>query len=170
MSSEFVNQVFLSGFPSEPGGGGYPYSYAIQRASALYRSVRVSASLGKLRSLIFHKDNRLLVLPELGDISNLHSSGVKPVHIKEICGSEGRCRDFDAHFRPIGSHIKERWIRIATLIILGVYLPAVDLFKVSDRYYVRDGNHRVSVMKAMGVHYIDSHVVEIAARNSLGSE
>lgn len=162
MSSEFINQVFFSGFPSEPSGGGYPYSYAIQRASALYRSARASASFGMLRSSILRKDNRLLVLPELGDISNLHSSGVSPVPMDKIIGSEGRCMDFDARFRPIRNHTRERWIRIATLVILGVYLPAVDLIKVSDRYYVRDGNHRVSVFRAMGVHFIDSHVIEIS--------
>ena len=43
----------------------------------------------------------------------------------------------------------------------GVELPAVSLYKIGDSYFVRDGNHRVSVAKFHKAAVIDAEVVEI---------
>ena len=40
-------------------------------------------------------------------------------------------------------------------------LPPVDLWKISDVYFVRDGNHRVSVARWMGQRHIDAFVTEL---------
>jgi hypothetical protein len=40
-------------------------------------------------------------------------------------------------------------------------LPPVELFKVGEVYFVRDGNHRVSVARARGQDFIDAQVTEI---------
>jgi hypothetical protein len=40
-------------------------------------------------------------------------------------------------------------------------LPAVSLYKIGEAYFVRDGNHRVSVARYHGVVEIDAEVVEI---------
>jgi hypothetical protein len=37
----------------------------------------------------------------------------------------------------------------------------VELFKVGQGYFVRDGNHRVSVARAHGQEFIDAYVIEI---------
>lgn len=92
---------------------------------------------------------------------NMHTLGILPVSIFQIRGSEGRSSDFDTAFRPLHRHIRQRWVQIASLIIMGVYLPAVELIKIGDDYYVRDGNHRISVMRYMGVQFIDSRVIEV---------
>jgi len=39
-------------------------------------------------------------------------------------------------------------------------LPPVELIRVGDEYYVRDGNHRVSVARAFGQPYIEALVTE----------
>lgn len=163
MSSEFVNREFLAGYTSGPTGDGQPYAYAIQRSLALYRSVRFSAGIGRLWARVRRTDNHLHVMPGLGVAANLHSLGVKPVPIAQIRGSEGRSRDFDRFFRPIGRHTRERWVRIAALVIMGTYLPAIEVIYSGEHYYVRDGNHRVSVFRAMGVHFIDAHVTALDA-------
>lgn len=39
-------------------------------------------------------------------------------------------------------------------------LPPVDLYKIKDKYYVVDGNHRVAAAKEIGQIYIDAYVTE----------
>jgi hypothetical protein len=58
----------------------------------------------------------------------------------------------------------ERWSRVDSAYHEGVELPAVSLYKVGDEYYVRDGNHRVSVARYHGAAAIDAEVVEIRGR------
>jgi hypothetical protein len=43
-------------------------------------------------------------------------------------------------------------------------LPAVSLYKIGEHYFVRDGNHRVSVARFHGAAAIDAEVVEIRGR------
>ena len=42
-----------------------------------------------------------------------------------------------------------------------VTLPPVDLYKIGDVYFVRDGNHRVSVARQLGQVDIDAYVTEL---------
>ncbi len=86
----------------------------------------------------------------------LHLNGV--MQLARIVGSEGRSEDFDGHFRPQRTHNRERWIRVASAWLQGLALPAVQLVQVGDAYYVRDGNHRVSVARAFGQESIDAEV------------
>lgn len=161
MFSEFNNPEFLLGHQVLPSSTVENAAYAIRRALLLYRYVRISAHIGKMWAALRRVDNQLLTLPELGDWANCHSLGIYPAPIARIVGSEGRTCDFDSAFRPIVDHCKDRWVRIATLIILGSYLPAIELIRVGGDYYVRDGNHRVSVFRALGVDYIDAQVTEL---------
>ena len=46
-------------------------------------------------------------------------------------------------------------------MIESVELPPVELFKIGDIYFVRDGNHRVSVARQQGQNYIDAYVTEL---------
>ncbi len=108
--------------------------------------------------------SRLMDLSQLREhnsIVNSHLLGIQPVDINCIVGSENRADDFDDHFLPVKNHNSERWIKIAELMLLNVPLPAVDLIKVNDVYYVRDGHHRISVAKHFGQKNIDAIVTEM---------
>jgi hypothetical protein len=87
--------------------------------------------------------------------------GQQEVPIDHIVGSEGRYRDFDRAFLPIQSDTTERWINIGTARYSDVYLPPVELYKIGDVYFVKDGNHRISVAREHGQLFIDAHVTEI---------
>ena len=87
--------------------------------------------------------------------------GIQTVEVEKITGSVGRCRDFDASFLPLRTSMVDRWGRVDRAYHRGVELPAVSLYKVGEAYFVRDGNHRVSVAKYHGVVAIDAEVVEI---------
>ncbi len=90
-----------------------------------------------------------------------HYMGVRDVPLDQIVGSVGRYKDFTATFLPKHSKMVERWSRVyaATNSLEG--LPPIELYKVGDAYFVRDGNHRVSVAHELGSKTIQAHVVEL---------
>jgi hypothetical protein len=51
-----------------------------------------------------------------------------------------------------------RWVNIATAILQGEFLPPVDLIRVGETYFVRDGHHRISAARALGQKEIDAVV------------
>jgi hypothetical protein len=87
--------------------------------------------------------------------------GMRTVEVEKITGSVGRYRDFDGSFLPHKKSMIERWGRVDRAYHQGVELPAVSLYKIGDAYFVRDGNHRVSVAKYHKVAAIDAEVVEL---------
>jgi hypothetical protein len=87
--------------------------------------------------------------------------GMRIVEVNKITGSVGRCRDFDGSFLPLRGSMADRWSRIDRAYHKGDELPAVSLYKIGEAYFVRDGNHRVSVARYHGVAAIDAEVVEI---------
>ena len=87
--------------------------------------------------------------------------GMRIVEVEKITGSVGRYRDFDGSFLPRKKSMAQRWNRVDRAYHQGVELPAVSLYKIGEAYFVRDGNHRVSVARYHGVAAIDAEVVEI---------
>jgi hypothetical protein len=96
--------------------------------------------------------------------------GVQEVPISKIVGSMDRWRDFDRAFLPKQRHTKNRWRRIDEAFYQDIALPAVQLYKVGDIYFVKDGNHRVSVGRERGVEFIDAEVIEAHVRVPLSPE
>ena len=90
-----------------------------------------------------------------------HSLGLQIVPLEKIVGSEGRSRDFDQAFLPRHSHLQKRWISIYKAYYEQATLPPVDLVKLGEVYFVRDGHHRVSVARVWGQDFIDANVIEV---------
>jgi hypothetical protein len=79
--------------------------------------------------------------------------GIRTVEVEKITGSVGRYRDFDESFLPLKASMSDRWSRIDRAYHRGDELPLVSLYKIGDAYFVRDGNHRVSVARYHGGDY-----------------
>lgn len=107
-------------------------------------------------SLISFSDMKKLLKPE-----NECYEGIKTVPVAAIVGSEDRYKDFDKEFFPKNIHLKSRWERIDDAHRKDIILPPINLYELGGLYFVRDGNHRVSVAKAMGVEFIDAEVVSL---------
>ena len=88
--------------------------------------------------------------------------GVRTVEVKKIVGSVNRWQDFDSKFRfKLKSKLAlERYENIVKVMEQGVILPPVVLYKIRDKYYVLDGNHRVAAAKQIGQTYIDAKITE----------
>ena len=95
--------------------------------------------------------------------------GMKIVPIEKIVGSEGRYNDFDNHFFPKSSHLKNRWQHVDEAAIKDIILPPIKVYEISGLYFVRDGNHRVSVAKSRGTEFIDAEVVSLQSEIKLNN-
>src|SRR5579859_1174200 len=98
-----------------------------------------------------------------------HAAGARPVLLDSIVGSVGRYRDFDTAFLPLQSQTKRRWLSINRAHYEDLTLPPVELYKLGETYFVKDGNHRVSVARERGQVYVDATVIEIHAAVPIGS-
>lgn len=94
-------------------------------------------------------------------ITGRRSLGIRTVELARVEGSVGRCRDFDRAFMPVCSCRGERWRRIDRALREGKQRPPVKLYKLGGRYYVEDGNHRVSVSRYRGLPMIEADVTEL---------
>ena len=103
------------------------------------------------------------VIEALGFVSE-RSTGLQVVPLDQIVGSVDRGRDFDRRFRPTSGRSRGRWEQIAAAARRGESFPPVDLVKVGELYFVRDGHHRVSVARALGRTDIDAYVTAVRTR------
>jgi hypothetical protein len=99
--------------------------------------------------------------------------GVQQIPLSQIVGSVGRYKDFTRHFLPRSDSMQERWIKVESLAAEKGWSP-VELYRVGDVYFVKDGNHRVAIANQMGNDTIEAHVwgfleeMPIAPGDSLG--
>jgi hypothetical protein len=91
-----------------------------------------------------------------------HHVGLRTVPIVQITGSENRSRDFDRAFHPLSDKTRDRWLSVMEARLRGVPLSPVELTKVGNTYFVRDGHHRISVANALGEGFIEAVVTERA--------
>jgi hypothetical protein len=140
------------------------------QALRLFNSALRNGRLANLWSRISGRSNGLLDLDGLAHHLNVrgrHYAGVQAVAIDLISGSEGRVHDFDNAFHPLSENTRQRWLSVATARLEGVALPAVELIQIGERYFVRDGHHRISVAYALGETAIDAQVTVWDVRGSL---
>jgi len=119
-------------------------------------------------SKLTRKSNDLLSFQETyreAGAKRQHHLGLRVVPIAKIVGSEGRPLDFDRAFFPRQIHTRDRWLSIDRAYYENRLLPPVELIKVGDKYFVRDGNHRVSVARSRGQEFIDAFVFEVTGRS-----
>ena len=90
--------------------------------------------------------------------------GMQVVPVRQIIGSVDRFRDFNSAFLPLHNHTAGRWKSVDRAYHTDIRLPPIQLYKVGDVYFVKDGNHRVSVAREHGVDFIDAEVIETHVR------
>jgi hypothetical protein len=90
------------------------------------------------------------------------SSGLHAITLDSIVGTaeQAKTRTFDARFRP-GASSRGRWERLWIAGRRGATLPPISVYRLGDRHFVRDGHHRVSVARSLGMAAIDAEVTEL---------
>jgi hypothetical protein len=129
-----------------------------------FRRSVTQAQLSDLLGLITTSDRDLVSYDEV--IARLRArqqiaKGTQMVPLEQIVGSVGRYRDFTRNFLPRAGVNEERWTRLDAALNTMEGFPPVELFKVGEVYFVKDGNHRVSVARANNSTHIEAYVTEI---------
>lgn len=139
-------------------------SYSETTAREDFNRARKNAFFSELFTMFGYQREGLLSLQEVRETLRPRGEtyrGMQTVPIDRIVGSEGRYGDFTRQFLPRYEHLRNRWQRVDMAHLTDIVLPPVSLYEVGGVYFVRDGNHRVSVARTQGVLEIDAEVIAL---------
>jgi hypothetical protein len=128
-----------------------------------FERARQHAFFADLRSILARRARNLIPYHEVRErVSPEGESyrGLQTVPLEQIVGSMDRFQDFNREFFPRQRFTAGRWQNVDRAYYQDVHLPPIQLYKVGDVYFVKDGNHRVSVARERGQQYIDAEVIE----------
>ena len=116
-----------------------------------------------LSAWIQNKNNELLPFEQVLQhmpMRGQHYAGLKQIETDKIIGSVSRFQEFDRVFLPRQTHTRSRWESIDRAYFQDIILPPIEVYKVGKVYFVKDGNHRVSVARERGQMYMDAYVTD----------
>lgn len=141
-----------------------------QQARHHFEEARRQARRAELAARLTGRDSRLLpfetIRAQLRQQNPMYQ-GAQSIEIAKIAGSVGRYQEFTREFMPLNDSLRERWTKIEALAVVRGW-PPVEVYKVGDVYFVKDGNHRVSVARQMGNDTIEAHVWEYPTDIEIG--
>lgn len=100
------------------------------------------------------------VVAALGRVSERYL-GLQTIKLSTVVGTVDSRRDFDRRFRPTSSRVRARWERLALAQRRGEPMPPIDVYRIGDLHFVKDGHHRVSIALTQGQKTIDAYVTEV---------
>jgi len=96
--------------------------------------------------------------------------GLQDIPLDAIVGSVGRYTDFTRSFLPRQDSDEERWARVKVRVTDLGGLPPIEVYQIGETYFVRDGNHRVSVARQVGATHIQAYVTEVRTKVPLSPD
>ena len=137
--------------------------YNFSAIEDFYRAHR-KASLKEIVSTLAGLHSDLLQYDEI--LQKLHArgqsdKGLQEIPLDAIVGTVGRYSDFTKDFLPKRAENKDRWVNVKTAMSGMRGVPAIEVYRVGEAYFVKDGHHRVSVARQMGHKFIQAYVTEI---------
>jgi nucleotide-binding universal stress UspA family protein len=96
--------------------------------------------------------------------------GLQDIPLDAIVGSVGRYNDFTRHFLPRRDSDQHRWARVKAQVTNMGGLPPIEVYQIGEAYFVRDGNHRVSVARELGTPSIQAYVTEVRTKVPLSPD
>jgi nucleotide-binding universal stress UspA family protein len=145
------------------------YSTALQD----YRRARQQAILKDLLSRFTGETTQLLSFDAVRHslrAQNSSERGLMDIPLDSIIGSVNRYDDFTRDFLPKENVIPDRWARVDLAFSKVAGVPPIEVYKIDEVYFVKDGNHRVSVARQIGAKSIQAYVTEIQSRVPLTSD
>ncbi|GAB4533200.1 MAG: universal stress protein [Anaerolineae bacterium] len=96
--------------------------------------------------------------------------GLQDIPLDAIVGSVGRYNDFTRSFLPRRDSDQHRWARVMAQVTDMGGLPPIEVYQIGDAFFVKDGNHRVSVARELGAPTIQAYVTEVQTRVPLSPD
>jgi hypothetical protein len=141
-----------------------------QMARSDFSKLRMRETLTRMLSLLKPQKDEMLSLGDIRSLLRPDSEtyrGMQTVLLEKIVGSEGRYKDFNRAFMPRNDKLMRRWTHVDVAHYQNITLPPIKLFEIGGVYFVRDGNHRVSVAKSQGAEFIDAEVISLSSEIDL---
>ena len=135
-----------------------------------FNKAHTKAFINEIQHLLSPEEANLISLTDVKQMIKSNAEtyiGMKVIPIEKIVGSEGRYKDFDNRFFPKSTHLKNRWQHVDEAALNDITLPPIKVYEIAGLYFVRDGNHRVSVAKTRGTEFIDAEVVSLQSEIKL---
>jgi len=139
-------------------------------AQPRFDDARRAATVHSLLRILARQSTTLVPFHEVR--SRLENAPVIPrgtqiIALDAVVGSVERYRDFTAEFLPRTDALRERWQRLDQATRRMETIPPIDVYKLGEVYFVRDGNHRVSVARFNRLANIEAKVTEIPVKVAL---
>ena len=144
--------------------------YSKTKAEEDFNKAHTKAFINEIQHFLSPEEAKLISLNDVKQLIKASAEtyiGMKVIPIEKIVGSEGRYNDFDNRFFPKSTHLKNRWAHVDEAALNDITLPPIKVYEIAGLYFVRDGNHRVSVAKARGTEFIDAEVVSLQSEIKL---
>ncbi|MGL4649711.1 MAG: hypothetical protein ACRC1H_09915 [Caldilineaceae bacterium] len=129
-----------------------------------FRRSVVQAQMADLLGMISGRNRDLVSYEEVARRVKAYQQieqGTQMIPLGQIVGSVGRYRDFNKEFLPRSNISKDRWTRVDSVLHSMEGYPPIEVYRIGEVYFVRDGNHRVSVARANGLSHIEAYVTEV---------
>jgi hypothetical protein len=141
-----------------------------QKALTHFERARQLADREAFLARLTGKETRLLPFEVIR--SNLRQQnpmyrGLQEVPVCQIIGSVGRYKEFTRSFLPLSDSLKERWVGVESLALTRGW-PPIELYKVGNAYFIKDGNHRTAVARQLQMSTIEAHVWEFPTGVEIG--
>ncbi len=134
----------------------------LNRSAALnsFQDARKRATREQITSLLKGRDAQMIpfdvIRRELRQQNPIYR-GILNIPLTAIVGSVGRYHEFTRHFLPLEDSLADRWIGVSKLAHEAGW-PPIEVYQVGQVYFVKDGNHRVSVAQQLSTGTIEAHV------------
>ena len=129
-----------------------------------FRTARRKATFERILSRLSGRSPDLLSYEQVRQ--QLHAvetprQELREIPLTSIVGSLGRYNDFTRSFLPIYESSRERWARVKGVSESAVGFPPIEVYQIGEAYFVKDGNHRVSVARQADAETIQAYVTEV---------
>lgn len=147
----------------------HEYSSALADFERARRQAALQQTLARLRG----ESVELLKYDEVRKqlkVTGTSQRGIQDIPLDAIVGSVGRSGDYTRNFMPIQDSDEDRWARVKTAFLSMTGVPPIEVYQLGDAYFVKDGNHRVSVARELGNKTIEGYVTEVRTRVPLSAD
>jgi len=146
---------------------------ALNAALADFQRARRHADVRAVLALLGRADERLLSYEDVRRRLRAIESPVRTLEdipLDAIVGSVGRYQDFTREFLPLVDEDRGRWVGVKLAMTGLEGVPPIEVYRLGDAYFVKDGNHRVSVARQLGSKYIQAYVTPVHVRVPFGPD
>jgi nucleotide-binding universal stress UspA family protein len=145
------------------------YRAALSDFERARRQAAIQQTLARLRG----ESADLLTYDEVRKqlkVTGISEKGIREIPVDAIVGSVGRSGDYTRNFMPKQDSDEHRWAMVKTAFLGQMGVPPIEVYQIGEAYFVKDGNHRVSVARQLEIPTIEAYVTEVRTRVPLGAD